>query len=1356
MNNIIANELYSIILNIHKKYGKIASDRSKEWIQDTEIYYALCKFFTLDERAINLVFKSKEKKAEYVALMGSVEELLQNEVNKQATNFKLMKEFLDDAYLTFFAKLEPYQSKDTKPISMQELSDVFFAIDGENGSAEYVLYSFIEEAIYRLKQNSMFGDVCKHCNKNLQEGKDSAKQDLVNYHNRNKLLELKDSLNRDIKSKIKGQDMAVEKFVDSYMRYKIRGKEKGKPAVVSLFAGPPGMGKTYLAETFAELLKSQGYEYKRFDMSAYSSDSGDAATGLVGFEKTWSSSQPGQLTDFVRKHPKCVLLFDEIEKASSKVRLVFLSVLEGATLTDRYYDCPVSFEDAIIIFTTNEGKEIYKNNHKANLTAMADTAVIDGLSHSKFPPELLSRFAAGNIIMFNYLDHNHILEIFKSNLEYAVSRIQSNSNEFEFEYAKDTLAKLYMYNKGGYVDARYVSANVRKYVEDEYMYALEFISDSGHNIDCIKKISVNVELRDDIKPYFELTDKPRVLCFANCEKLSYKNTLSKLVELDWVNSVEAFEERLDGCNWHSNKAEDKYSAILISIFEKSEEDTKYIDTQGYQCLLSVMDRGLELPVMVEENVSKGKSKALDKDTKKNLRGHGVTDFVDIYSEEFVKTLSRYDFFSRANSLSKADKIITADKKYSYNAKSEHLKISFTNLVLAKASEELLYERVMNERYLLANRPQVGLKDIFGNRLAKEAVKRCIDNIKHPDRYLDKGARLVKGILMYGAPGMGKTMFAKAMAFESGAEFISTVGSDFTKSGGVERLEEIFQTARRKKPCIIFIDEFDVISKRRGNSNNPNNEEKVLNKFLKEMDGLETNNEGVYVIGATNYNVEDLDPAVTRRFSSKIYFPCPNRTESREYLKYILRKKGFKNVLSSRAAKTLSLMMFGHMDNFSEIETFVEEAISEAVYRGVPLTERFLFNRVHEVTNGIVRSSDDIVKLTATAYHEAGHAVLQWYYGKQNEYVTIVSRGRYSGYALADTSVYTREEFLEAIRISLAGRIAEMRFYGSDDKANNAGVNVGAQNDLKKATNIAYDFVARMGYGSRMAVVPERFGYEGMKCLENILPEKEQEAIWDEVNALLAVEWDNTKRLLDELWDKAQAIANSLVFMKELDGETIDRIMETGIPQVDESCFDDRDRDYAFINTVKEKDIDENCIDVTHNMKYPYGYSIFPRSLIRGELKYKEHNIEEGKTYYYAVKDSKNSWGIYEDLHEAFALAYKKRASCRRFISKEVAEQYLSSLELMVSKINGECKIRFKVDGLDELFENRFEMPELKILDQAAVDEYRKAAAAKGISLDEYFVRYVVNKRIIESTKDFQVFYLIYDQELKSMIAQVWD
>ncbi len=725
-------------------------------------------------------------------------------------------------------------------------------------------------------------------------------------------------------------------------------------------------------------------------------------------------------------------------------------------------------------------------------------------------------------------------------------------------------------------------------------------------------------------------------------------------------------------------------------------------------------------------------------------------------EELEAILGRQHFVEMAKALVREGKRLSCDVAYDYKRESGELEIRFTNLREKEAVAEDAEARRQNRKYLLAEKPQVRLTDIFGNEKVKEDVKRCIDNIKNPEKYRAAGARLMTGILMYGVPGMGKTMFAKAMAFESGAAFISTVGSDFLSKDGIAKMEEMFRTARRKRPCILFIDEFDAISKHRG-GRITSGQELMLEKFLKEMDGLETDNNGVYVVAATNYSLEGLDDAVIRRFSTRIPFPSPNMEERLSFLLHVLEKKNLKDKVSKRAARTLSLKMYGTRTNYSEIETFVEESVADAVYKSEPVTERFLLNRIHNEADGAARQKDDPRNYIATAFHEAGHAVLQYHYGMGIDYVTIVSRGMYGGYALGQSRYHAGQDFLDQICICFAGRIAEMLYTGKE-----MGVNIGAGSDLQRATYIAYEYVCRYAMGNRILVVPEMFAPRTGVYPENVLPESEKEAIWTSVNQILNQQWNVAIEHLRNCWDEVTALAYSLIYMQELVGEKAEEVILGKVPYIEEICFLDSDNDYMRTITVGAKTL------------VPFGYAVYPYypySQIKTLPEEEDMPEANGRHYFYAVKKAEKPLGISESLQDAFATAYGQGASCRRFVSLEAAQRYLDMLELKVFRQGENRFCNFYADALSEMIDSRAAVKDLIILkegeigwyqvktDEAGVthlavlkreytDLYQEKATEAGMPFSLYLKEEMAEKFLEERENAYRVIQ-IYDKELQT-------
>ena len=288
------------------------------------------------------------------------------------------------------------------------------------------------------------------------------------------------AIETELKGLIRGQDTAIEKLSDAYFNTEAhKTSNRRGPKSVYLLAGPPGVGKTYMAQNFAEKL---GLDYKKFDMSGYSNK--ESIQELVGFALTWTNSESGLLTDFVYEHPKCVLIFDEIEKAHITVIRLFLQILNDGVCEDKYHKRNVSFKNTIIFFTTNAGRQIYMDAQNENLTLLPDKVVIDALQKDKdavtgqqfFPPEILSRLSTHTIIMMNYLKADTILELVKSDIENQFKELKEKYGH-ELSQGKEYLAKTILYSMGGSADARNASKMAGKFVYRELRNFLGLLED---------------------------------------------------------------------------------------------------------------------------------------------------------------------------------------------------------------------------------------------------------------------------------------------------------------------------------------------------------------------------------------------------------------------------------------------------------------------------------------------------------------------------------------------------------------------------------------------------------------------------------------------------------------------------------------------------------------------------------------------------------------------------------------------------------------------------------------------------------------------------------------------------------------
>lgn len=283
------------------------------------------------------------------------------------------------------------------------------------------------------------------------------------------LAQAADDLRRLLRSRVFGQDHAIEDLVEGLFAAELaRDEVRKRPVGLFVFAGPPGVGKTFLASTAAEHLKKP---FKRFDMSSYSGY--EEASTLIGNQPVFRGSQPGTLTGFVKEHPEAVLLFDEIEKASPHAILYFLQVLDSARLDDRYTEESVDFGQAVVIFTTNAGRSLYENGtfgtrwHRRTILAAlaAEKHPVSGAQ--AFPETICSRLATGYPIMFQRLGIGDLERIADAQLQESGARLAKKLG-LTFSYS-DEVPLCLLLREGGFTDARTICAQVDLFVKNELL-----------------------------------------------------------------------------------------------------------------------------------------------------------------------------------------------------------------------------------------------------------------------------------------------------------------------------------------------------------------------------------------------------------------------------------------------------------------------------------------------------------------------------------------------------------------------------------------------------------------------------------------------------------------------------------------------------------------------------------------------------------------------------------------------------------------------------------------------------------------------------------------------------------------------
>jgi len=442
-----------------------------------------------------------------------------------------------------------------------------------------------------------------------------------------------------------------------------------------------------------------------------------------------------------------------------------------------------------------------------------------------------------------------------------------------------------------------------------------------------------------------------------------------------------------------------------------------------------------------------------------------------------------------------------------------------------------------------DQPSVTFDDVAGVEEAKEELREVVEFLKEPEKFVQLGARIPKGVLLMGAPGTGKTLLAKAVSGEAGVPFFSISGSEFVEmfvGVGASRVRDLFEQAKRHSPCIVFLDEIDAVGRHRGAGLGGSHDEReqTLNQILVEMDGFDTDT-NVIVVAATN-RPDILDPALLRpgRFDRRIVLDRPDIKGREAILKVHVRGKpiGEDVDLSILAKSTPGFVG-------ADIENLVNEAAILAARRNKKVTEMAEFQEaIERVIAGPERKSRLMSEeeKRITAYHEAGHALVAHVLPKCDSVhkVSIVARGMAMGYTLAlpeeDRRILSRAKFQDDLAYSLGGRAAEELVFGD--------VTTGAANDLERVTEIARAMVTRYGMSDRLG--PMTFGQkEELVFLGKEIGEQRDysEAVAQEIDA-------EVRRIVGEAHERAREVLTR--YREQLD-RIAKRLMEVETLEADE-------------------------------------------------------------------------------------------------------------------------------------------------------------------------------------------------------------
>ena len=962
---------------------------------------------------------------------------------------------------------------------------------------------------------------------------------------------------------VQGQDHVVHAFSEGMFAAEVLSasdEKRKRPRAIFVFAGPPGVGKTFLAEQAAEALD---LPFKRFDMSTYADH--QSYMGLVGFEKSYQGAKEGLLTGFVKKNPHCILLFDEIEKAHLNTVQLFLQILDAGRLADRYMGEDIPFKDTIIIFTSNAGKSLYEGDSRQNAAGVPRQTLISALQSENdprtgqpfFPAAIASRLSTGWPLLFNHLQAHDLEKISRRELDRFGGLFEK---QYDIRVKFDPLIPTALMFQEGAADARTVRAQTELFFKNE-IFKICRLWDQDHFLPALKQldeITFTAEtelLPDETRRLFYSDEKPEILIYGDAafaercrEKLKGyviydTQNVDKALTLAGEKDIrlvllDVTEKSVTPEQWMATMAEGLSSGLFDSTggFNYAPMAARAL-RDGSRLLRTLRERLPDIPVYLLEMPDF----ALDEELAMSFIRAGARgkitapeDDLTVF-EDTLEEISRQLYIQRiAAQMGSERKVLSFDTAPALSRDQRRVTVRLRDFALKRAAAAEDTGAVLDD----VEKPDIRFSDVIGASDAKQELKFFTEYLKNPRKFCAQGLKPPKGILLYGPPGTGKTMLAKALAGESDVAFLPAVASSFVtkyQGSGPESIRNLFRRARRYAPAIVFIDEIDAIGRKRGESNSAHGEEMALNALLTEMDGFSVDpKRPVFVMAATNFDVEEgkggmgvIDPALARRFDRRVLVDLPNAEEREQLLQLLLKKRPGHTVTDDMVHRTAERAAGMSPAALTGV---VESAERMAVKAGKPMDDAIL-DEAYELARHGAKKDWGYEYLERVARHESGHAFLCYLGGNTPSYLTIVARGDHGGYMEHSSKdmgpLSTREELIHRIRTSLGGRAAEIVYYGED-----AGISTGPSGDLESATRTAAAMLCVYG-------MDDEFGLAAMDLKEAL----RNDTIRARVNEILRREMAETIRIIRENRPRIDRMVDALMKKNKLSGPEMEELLK---------------------------------------------------------------------------------------------------------------------------------------------------------------------------------------------------------------------
>ena len=956
---------------------------------------------------------------------------------------------------------------------------------------------------------------------NVQAKEASSKPDLKS------IIDSIQSLRELLYSEVKGQNHVIEQVLNGYFGIEALPNNTKGPKGVFLFAGPPGVGKTMMAKLMSDRLN---IPYLLVQMSEYSE--ANAADTFIGTNGTYKNAAPGKVTSFVAENPKSILVFDEFEKAHQSILNIFLQILDNGVVADIFTQKDVSFKDTIIIMTSNAGRNLYQDE-MINIPSLSSKIIMNALqtdinpmnNQNFFSPALLSRLTTGIVTMFNKLEPYFLRIILAKALNKSFESF-SKSYNINVNVDEDVVSML-LYSMGGAADARSLVGLANNFVKKELFDLLDLAARGRIDINQIKNINITVDRTRAPMEVLDLLIPKEITILFVC-----KEEAKPLFEGLAIPNVKILcASNIDDAKLHL-RGDITFAAIDLLLNPKFKDDIpaslEDVYSDGVEIYNYIKDFYSEVALYVLNDKSNGFN---DNDFQTFLT-YGARDIIHLDCDDISAISNEIELLKSKSLVEKSSVALnSSNQMVSYNC-AQYFNNDTVNVKLQRlALKRNVYIEDNGDLLSDLSRPTIKFDDVIGAEDAKDTLKDFLKYLKNPKKYTETGVRPPRGVLLYGAPGTGKTLLAKALAGESNVAFIQKNATEFFKhyvGDGPQSVRNMFKQARKYAPAIIFVDECDAFAKKRTGSESTRSEEEILTTFLSELDGFTFDaKKPVLVVTATNYEISGnsstvLDPAFVRRFDRKIRIDLPNTKEREQFIRFYLNKHSI-TTISNKVIENIAQRTFGYSP--ANLEMIIELAIRNS--KGNDVTDAILTEAIDLDANGKEHkwSQETMIK---TSYHEAGHVLINWLCGKKPTYVTNVSRGGYGGYMIPgideDTYDLSKEQILDDICCSLGGRAAEILIYGQK-----AGITTGASSDLKSATRNARALITKYGMNDDSLISFDSNEYGPIveeklyKDINNILKEQLQRAI-----SMLQDNKDKLEKLTKELVKKNSLTKDDII------------------------------------------------------------------------------------------------------------------------------------------------------------------------------------------------------------------------------------